>query len=212
MAMQHIRRRLAAGVVVLIPLGITIFALRFLFTAFTGLLQPVLDPLIGELPFWARALLSLGTLVAILLIVGQVATNVLGRRAISVFERVVLRIPVVRPIYQATKQVVDAFSTPKAGFQSVVMIEFPRPGLKAIGFLTNTLQGEDGHSWSTVFIPTTPNPTTGFLQVVRTAETTRLDWTVEDAVKTIMSLGVLSPPGWDPGQVQAPAQIPVTNP
>ena len=197
--MQHLRRSLVAGLVVLIPLGITLFALRFLFNALTGLLEPALDPLIGDLPFWARALLSVGTLLAILIVVGQVATNVVGRRVIHFFERLVLRIPIVRPIYQATKQVVDAFSAPKTDFQSVVMIQFPGPGLRAVGFLTNTLAGEDGRSWSTVFVPTTPNPTTGFLQVVPSEEAVRLEWSVEDAVKTIMSLGVLPPEGWDPG-------------
>lgn len=205
MATHSIRRRLVAGLVVLIPLGITIFALRFLFNAVTGVLEPALDPLMGDLPFWARALLSVGTLFAILLIVGQIATNVVGHRVIQFFENLVLRIPIVRPIYRATKQVVDAVSAPKADFQSVVMIEFPRPGMRAVGFLTNTLAGEDGRNWSTVFIPTTPNPTTGFLQVVLSDEATRLDWTVEDAVKTIMSLGVLPPPDWDPSATTVPS-------
>ena len=205
MAIQHLRRSLIAGLVVLIPLGITLFVLRFLFNLVTGVLQPALDPLIGDLPFWARALLSIAILVTVLILVGQVATNVVGRRVIHFFENLVLRIPIVRPIYQATKQVVDALSAPKTDFQSVVMVEFPRPGLRAVGFLTNTLVGEDGRNWSTVFIPTTPNPTTGFLQVVPSEEAVRLDWSVEDAVKTIMSLGVLPPPGWDPSATVVPA-------
>lgn len=196
MASHHIRKRVVTGLVVLIPLGITIFALRFLFTAATGLLLPFLDPVIGHLPGWARALLSIALLFAILLLVGQVATNVVGRRLIQMFEHLVLRIPIVRIIYQAAKQVVEAFGAPRADFQTVVMVEFPRPGMRAVGFLTNTIQDEDGRPWCTVFIPTTPNPTTGFLQVVPAESTVRLDWTVEDAVKTIMSLGVLTPRGW----------------
>ncbi|MEZ4416327.1 MAG: DUF502 domain-containing protein [Gemmatimonadota bacterium] len=196
MAIQHVRKRLVTGLVVLIPLGITIFALRFLYNAATALLLPFLDPLLGHLPPWARALLSLGLLLTILLLVGQVATNVVGSRLIGLFEKVVLRIPIVRIIYQAAKQVVEAFNAPRSDFQTVVMVEFPRPGMRAVGFLTNTVEDTDGRAWSTVFIPTTPNPTTGFLQVVPAGEAVRLDWSVEDAVKTIMSLGVLAPPQW----------------
>ncbi len=191
--MDLFKRRLATGLAVLIPLGITLFALRFLYNALTELLLPFLQPLLVQLPASLQVATTLGLLVLLLLIVGEVATHVLGRRIIGFLEKAVARIPLVRAIYGASKQVVDSFSTPRAQLRTVVMVEFPTPGMRAIGFLTNTITGPDGLEWCAVFIPTTPNPTTGFLQMVPSSAVERLDWEIEDAVSTLMSLGVLTP-------------------
>jgi uncharacterized membrane protein len=191
--MDLFKRRLATGLAVLIPLGFTLFALRFVYNALRELLLPFLQPLLSELPAFLEVTATLGLLVLLLLIVGQVATHVVGRRVIAFFEQAVARIPLVRAIYGASKQVVDSFSTPRAQLRTVVMVEFPSPGMRAIGFLTNTLVGPDGGEWCAVFIPTTPNPTTGFLQMIPAGSVQELDWEIEDAVSTLMSLGVLTP-------------------
>lgn len=191
--MDFFKRRLATGLAVLIPLGITLFALRFLYNALTELLLPFLQPLLSHLPPFVQIATTLGLLILLLLVVGQIATHVLGRRIIGFVEKAVIRIPLVRAIYQASKQVVESFSTPRAQLRTVVMVEFPTPGMRALGFLTNTIIGPDGGEWCAVFIPTTPNPTTGFLQMVPASSVERLDWEIEDAVSTLMSLGVLTP-------------------
>jgi uncharacterized membrane protein len=191
--MDFFKRRLATGLAVLIPLGITLFALRFLYNALTELLLPFLQPLLSHLPPFLQIATTLGLLILLLLVVGQIATHVLGRRIIGFVEKAVIRIPLVRAIYQASKQVVESFSTPRAQLRTVVMVEFPNPGMRALGFLTNTIIGPDGGEWCAVFIPTTPNPTTGFLQMVPASSVERLDWEIEDAVSTLMSLGVLTP-------------------
>jgi len=191
--MDFFKRRLATGLAVLIPAGITLFALRFLYNALTELLLPFLRPLVSHLPQWMQIGITLGLLVLLLLAVGQIATHVVGRRLIGVMEKAVVRIPLVRAVYQASKKVVESFSMPRAQLRTVVMVEFPGPGMRALGFLTNTVTGPDGGQWCAVFVPTTPNPTTGFLQMVPAGKVEQLDWEIEDAVSTIMSLGVLTP-------------------
>jgi uncharacterized membrane protein len=138
--------------------------------------------------------LSFVILVGSLWILGEITAHVVGRRFLGLGEKILLKVPVVRVIYRTSKQVVTAFEgQDRAAFKSVVFLEFPRQGMRALGFVTSTIEQPDGSTWNTVFVPTTPNPTTGFLQVVRTAEVTATDFSVEEAFKMIMSLGVLSP-------------------
>ncbi len=159
-----------------------------------GILLPVIDPAVNHWPDWARGLLSLGILVLLVYILGEVAAHVFGRRLLSMAEKVVLKVPLVRVIYGASKHVASAFQRKESSaFKSVVMVEFPHPGMKALGFLTSSFRKPDGSEWRAVFIPTTPNPTTGFLQVVAASEVVPTSLTVEQAFEMIMSLGVLVP-------------------
>jgi len=97
-----------------------------------------------------------------------------------------------------SKQVVAAFQGQQSkAFKSVVFVEFPRPGMRAVGFLTGEVEMEDGKVWNTIFIPTTPNPTTGFLQIVPKEAVVKTGITVEEGIKMIMSLGALAPDGGD---------------
>ena len=137
--------------------------------------------------------LSLLFLLAIIYAIGAIGQAVIGRRLIGLLERVVLGIPLARNIYSAAKQVIDAVALkPKTAFQSVVLVEFPRPGYKALGFLTGSFDTPDGRHFCRVFIPTAPNPTTGFFEIVPAAEVTETDLTVEEAFKTIMSGGLIA--------------------
>jgi uncharacterized membrane protein len=185
---------MASGLVALVPLAVTIVALRFLFSFTAGILLPVLDPALADWPWVWKAALSLSILLLGVYILGEIATHVVGRRILGLGEAVLLRVPFVKVVYRVSKQVVSAFKGPGVrAFQSVVFVEFPHPGMRAIGFVTSTLTQPDGSVWNTVFVPTTPNPTTGFLQVVPAADVVRTDYTVEEGVKMVMSLGVLVP-------------------
>lgn len=185
---------MAQGLVALVPLVVTVLVLRFLFNFTSGILLPFIDPAVDHWPFWARALLSLALLLLGIYALGLIASAVVGRRLLDLGEAVLLRVPFVKVIYRASKQVVAAFQGPGArAFKSVVFLEFPRPGMRAVAFQTGRFTASDGREWVTVFIPTTPNPTTGFLQVVPAAEVIRTDFTVEEGVKMIMSLGALMP-------------------
>lgn len=185
---------MASGLVVLIPLVVTVAVIRFLFDFTSGILLPVVDPAVDDWPAGARAALSLGILLVVVYLLGLVATHVVGRRVLALGEGVVLRLPFVKVIYSVSKQVVAAFQGEKSrAFKSVVFIEFPREGMRSVGFSTGQVVMEDGSIWATVFVPTTPNPTTGFLQIVPVDAVVRTDFTVEEGIKMVMSLGALVP-------------------
>ncbi|MEJ2204336.1 MAG: DUF502 domain-containing protein [Gemmatimonadota bacterium] len=190
----RLRTRMASGLVALVPLVVTVLVLRFAFTATAGILLPFVDPAVADWPWLWRAALSLGILMLGIWILGEIATWAVGRRVLGLGEAVLLKVPFVKVVYGASKQVVEAFRRPNArAFESVVFIEFPRPGMRSVGFVTGRMTGPHGDPWVTVFVPTTPNPTTGFLQMVQEVDLVRTDLTVEEGVKMLMSLGVLTP-------------------
>lgn len=195
----RVRNRVVSGLVVLVPVAITIFALRFLVGVMAGVLLPVIGPVVDHWPWSWRAALSVALLLSIAYLLGEVAAHVVGRKLLALGEGLVLRVPFVKVIYSASKQVVEALGARRESqFKSVVLIEFPRLGTRSLGFLTGTIERPDEEPWRTVFIPTTPNPTTGFLQLVPASQVLPTEMTVEEAIKTIMSLGVLPPRGLPP--------------
>ena len=188
------RARMTSGLVVLVPVVVTLFVLRVLFAFMAGILLPVIDPAVEDWPVALQWGLSLGMLLFLLYFLGGVATNLVGRRVIQFGEGILLKVPFVKVVYGAAKQVVAAFQGQRSrAFKSVVFVEFPRPGMRAVGFVTGSLKKPDGSVWNTVFVPTTPNPTTGFLQIIPREEVILTDFTVEEGIKMIMSLGVLVP-------------------
>lgn len=199
----RIKTRMASGLVVLIPLVVTIAVIRFVFNFTSGILLPFLDPALATWPAAARAALSLAILLVTVYVLGELAAQAVGRRVLALGERVVLKLPFVKVIYSASKQVVATFQGEKSqAFKSVVFVEFPHPGMRSIGFVTSQVKRDDGSDWSLVFVPTTPNPTTGFLQLVPPEDVVEANITVEDGIKLVMSLGVLTPDQWNP--LQAP--------
>ena len=204
---RDIRKRMISGLLLLIPFFVTVVVIRWLFYLFTGLLRPlivvvlkgVLDPAVREsIPevyvSVAATILSLVILVALVYTMGAIAQFVVGRRLIHVGEGLMVKIPLVGTVYSATKQVVQAMSlSDKAAFKSVVLVEFPRPGFKAVAFLTGRIQDTSGRTYCKVFIPTTPNPTTGFFEMVPPEEVTETSLTIEDAFKMIISGGLIGP-------------------
>lgn len=190
----RMRTRMTSGVVALVPLVVTVYVLRAIFGLTAGILLPLIDPAVGSWPWFPRAALSVAVLLVGIYVLGGMATNLVGRRFLQFAEEVILRVPLVKVIYRASQQVVTAFRRPDAAaFKAVVLVEFPRRGTWAVGFLTSTFTLADGALWHAVFVPTTPNPTTGFLQCFPAEEVTATDFTVEEAFKMVMSLGVLTP-------------------
>jgi uncharacterized membrane protein len=188
------KTRMASGLVILIPLVLTVAIMRFLFDFTSGILLPIIDPALADWPAIARAAISLVILLVVIYTLGALATNIVGRRVLSLGEGIVLRLPLVKAVYAMSKQVVAAFQGEGSkAFKSVVFVAFPHPGVRSIGFETSRITREDGSIWSTVFVPTTPNPTSGFLQFVPEASVEQTEYTVEEGIKMVMSLGVLSP-------------------
>ena len=127
-------------------------------------------------------------------LVGIFASNVIGRRIISGMESVLERMPLVNSIYGASKQVVDIFrSKPGAATRSVALVPFPHPGTRSMAFVTGEIVTPKGEHLISVFIPTTPNPTTGFLQLFPVDAVERVDVEIDEAFRFIMSAGVIRP-------------------
>lgn len=134
----------------------------------------------------------------LLLVTGIIARNFLGQRLVSFGEKILAKIPLVRSIYNASKQVIHAlFASNGQAFRKVLLIEYPRKGLWSIAFLTSTNHSEidthTGEEMLSVFVPTTPNPTSGFLIIVPKREAIELTMTIDEALKFVISLGVMQP-------------------
>ncbi|MBI5863343.1 MAG: DUF502 domain-containing protein [Planctomycetes bacterium] len=144
---------------------------------------------------WGVAIFSVLLTLFLLYIIGLMTANIAGRRLLGLFEQVVDRVPLVKTVYRATKQILTAFSGEQSqNFQRVALIPLFSREVKSLGFVTNTFtEPSTGEEWCTVFYFTTPNPTTGYLLILKRSEITELDWSVEDAVRTLMSGGILLP-------------------
>jgi uncharacterized membrane protein len=199
-----LRRYLIAGLLVWVPLGVTFFILK--------LLLDLMDKLLLILPIAWRpesllgfSIPGLGFILAfiILLITGAIGANLLGRTALRVSESLLSRIPLVRTIYSSAKQILNSvLSTGGDSFRKVLLIEYPRKGIWTICFQTGTavkeIQDQLDQQSIMVFVPTTPNPTSGFIMVVAEDETRELDMDIETALKLVMSLGMAKTSKPDP--------------
>jgi uncharacterized membrane protein len=195
-----IRRRLISGLLVVIPLGLTAFILRFLYNLTAGRLTPLTRKIFDPLPEYVVPVVSLLVMGVVLYGVGLIASVVVGRKLIGLVEAVLDRIPLVKTVYGASKQVVQtlSFNDGSANFDSVVMIDFPHPGMKALAFVTGRVTLIDADSGAElehyrVFVPTTPNPTSGYLEFVPINAVENPAISVEEAVKMIMSGGLITP-------------------
>lgn len=193
----HLKRTMGAGLLIVVPLGITVFVLRFLFNLADGILAPYIRRG-GELYFGTdRYLPGLGMAIGFITLyaVGVVATNVFGRRLVHRFDRMLSRIPLVKAIYSAAKQVVEVFSWKKgeSSFRQAVFVDFPRRGSFSLAWVTNEMVSPSGKRYLTCFVPTIPNPTTGFILVIEEERVYPARMTVEEAMKIIMSCGIVTP-------------------
>lgn len=194
------RRYLLAGLVVWLPIVVTFIVLRFIIELLdkTMALLPTAyhpDTLLGIHIPGLGVILSL----VIILLTGLIATNYFGQRLVDFGEKILAKIPLVRSIYNATKQVIHAlFATNSQAFRKVLLIEYPRKGMWSIAFLTGSPDGsvmsvQTEKEMISLFVPTTPNPTSGFLMMVPRDEAVEISMTVEEALKFIISLGVMQP-------------------
>lgn len=205
--LARLRADIFTGLIIVLPAVVSFIILSWVF----GTIANVTDTLLFFLPhrlthkasidgpgtgpmhwYWSVAALALAGL--LMLGIGRLARNYFGRKMIEWFDTAMLRIPLFNKIYGAIKQVNDAFTAGGANsFKTVVLVEFPQPSTYSVGFLTNeqsqTIESHGGLRVVSVFIPTTPNPTSGFLLLVPEEKLTKLDMSVADAIKYIVSLG-----------------------
>ena len=185
----HTQAMLAAGLLVIIPIAVTAVVLKFLF----DMLDPILQPLLGLLPGPRIPGLGLISLMVAVYLVGLVATQVVGRRLVNLTHRIMERIPVVKSIYGTTRIGVEFLSgSGDQPYRGVVLVDFPRAGMKAIGLITANLGVLNGAEMVAVYVPTTPVPSSGFLVVLPMAEVIVTEMSVDDAMKIIISGGILA--------------------
>ncbi len=196
--MGNLRKYLIAGLLVWLPLAATIVIVKFVIDILdkTILLIP---PEFRPEAVFGFAIPGFGILVsiAVLIVTGMLAANLFGRRLVGLWEAILGRIPLVRTIYSSVKQVTETLlATKSTAFRKVVLVEFPRKGAWSVGFLTNreviaAAASTSGRDLVSVFVPTTPNPTTGFIMMLPAEEVTELPISVEDGFKYIISMGVV---------------------
>ena len=195
---EALRRYFVAGILAFAPIAITIWAMAWIIQRLDNLLLPKLLALVGlEAPMRLPFVGALFTLLVILLM-GVIARHFFGVEFVRAWERLLSRVPVARNIYSAVKQLFEAiFQHNESRFNRVVLIEYPRKGVYALAFTTGAARGRvqqmtDKHMIS-CFLPTTPNPTSGFYLLVAQEEVQEIDLTVEEAFKIVMSAGLVWP-------------------
>tara|TARA_B100001029_G_C14982555_1_gene406926 strand:+ start:301 stop:912 length:612 start_codon:yes stop_codon:yes gene_type:complete len=193
--LARLRNYFITGVLVLIPIGITVYLTIFLIKISAKILPRELNP-DRYLPYNIPGLEILVSLFLITL-VGWLSLTFIGKRLISFFEKILNRIPILRTIYSSAEQVLESFSNEKANKKSVVLVQYPRQGIWAIGFATKENTGKIksaiGQDTINVFVPTTPNPTSGFLLLFPKNDVIYLDLTFEEASKFVVSAGTINP-------------------
>lgn len=199
--MAALKKYIIAGLLVWLPFAATVVIVKLLIDLLDKtvlLLPPEWHP-VALLGF---SIPGFGIILAlsILLLTGMLAANLFGRRFVEIWERILNKIPLVRSIYSSIKQISNTIFDPSGkSFRKVVMLQYPRKGVWSIGFLTNDNVGDEMSAVDdrlvAVFIPTTPNPTSGFIVMVRNDEITELDMSVEEGFKFIISIGVIIPDG-----------------
>jgi len=193
---HDMRTRIVSGLLVIVPLGITVFALGFLYDLTAGKLSPYILRWAGPMKPYTVVAISVLIFFLALYGVGFVTNFVLGRKLLSLTEIIIQRIPVVKTVYIASKQVIEGLAPSddrRGQGREVVLIDYPIHGMKAVGFVTGRIRLPDGNEYLKVFVPTVPNMTVGFVQMVALGDARYCKLSVEDAIKFIVSLGIIAP-------------------
>jgi uncharacterized membrane protein len=194
--LKHLRTKIITGILVTLPLGITFLVLKLVFNT----LDNILGPLMPEIPvhLFSRDFLLPGLGIVgfffLLYLIGVITSNVLGHKLVSLGDRLFTAIPIVKNIYTSSKQLTDAFrATRKGAFRQAVFVEFPLEGNFALGFITNELRDLNQQEKVAVFIPTALVPPMGFLLFLPKDKILSSQLTIEEAIKAIMSVGIVTP-------------------
>jgi len=184
--MKLFRKWFLSGMAVVLPIGVTVFILKWLFDLLDGILAEPVNWVFGrDVPG-----VGLLTMLVILLVVGVFTSNLIGKKLASWFQELIAKIPIIGNVYKPVSKIASSISSEKSkSFQKVVTVEFPTKGITSIGFITNDDISFGGDDKVCIFIPTTPNPTNGFLVFVEKEDITELDVTVSEGLNMVVSLG-----------------------
>ncbi|MBC7655914.1 MAG: DUF502 domain-containing protein [Frankiaceae bacterium] len=204
--MGKLQKYFLTGLLTLLPIWLVWIVFKFVFGLLSGLSAPLIEPLSRSIAAsdpamfgwlvdaWAQTAIALAATVLFIMLVGLLARRVVGQKLLSWFEIVIAKIPLAKTIYGSARQLLDLLQTKPDGTQRVVLIDFPHNEMKSVGFVTRILHDElTGAELAAVYVPTTPNPTSGYLEVVPVDRLTPTDWTVDQAMTFIISGGAVSP-------------------
>jgi uncharacterized membrane protein len=198
----RVRRYLITGLLIFFPVWLTWVVVKFVFGALSTISAPVVAPLFnryrehfGWLDLdWLQGLVGAALTLLFLYLLGYLGTRLLGRRAIEWFDRLMARIPLVESIYGGSKKLLQALQTQPGNSQRVVFIDFPHRGMQAIGLVTRVLRDPgSGRELAAVYVPTTPNPTSGYLELVPVEDLRPADMSMDEAMSFIISGGAIAP-------------------
>lgn len=200
-----LQRLFLTGLLTLLPIWLTWVVVKFVFVLLSDISRPLIGPglqrVAGAYPAfdwltqaWVQNGLALMATLAVILLSGIMARRVFGQRMLRWFEALIQKIPFANIIYGSARQLLDILQTKPDGTQRVVLVDFPHTEMKSIGFVTRVLKEQGtGRELAAVYVPTTPNPTSGYLEIVPVEKITPTDWTVDQAMSFIISGGAVSP-------------------
>lgn len=199
-----LQRLFLTGLLTLLPIWLTWVVVKFVFVLLSDIGRPFVQPLLQGYSAdpslawlvqpWVLNAIALTATLAVILLSGIMARRVFGQRMLRWFEKLVARIPFANIIYGSARQLLDILQTKPDGTQRVVLVDFPHKEMKSIGFVTRVLREQGtGRELAAVYVPTTPNPTSGYLEIVPVEKITPTDWTVDQAMSFIISGGAVSP-------------------
>ncbi len=201
----HVKRYLITGLLAFIPMWITWVVFKFVFTLLAGVGAPLVNGIIELIGLgapdaaqvlhrdWIVSILAFILTILALYLLGWLSTRVIGRRILDSVDKVLERLPLVHTIYGGVKKLMTLMRNKPGGTQRVVLIDFPSPELKSIGFVTRTFIDAGGREIAAVYVPTTPNPTGGYLELVPTERLVATDWSMDQAMAFIVSGGAVGP-------------------
>jgi uncharacterized membrane protein len=215
----RVRRYLITGLLIFFPVWLTWVVVKFVFGALSTVSAPVVVPLFGRFREqigwlgldWLQGLVSAALTLLFLYLLGYLGTRLLGRRALDLFDRLMARIPLVHSIYGGSKKLLQVLQTKPERAQRVVFIDFPHQGMQAIGLVTRVLRDPvSGRELAAVYVPTTPNPTSGYLELVPVEDLKPTDMSLDEAMSFIISGGAIAPDRF--GMPEADPPLPVEPP
>ncbi|MBW8808127.1 MAG: DUF502 domain-containing protein [Lysobacter sp.] len=202
----NLQRLFLTGLLTLLPIWLTWVVVKFVFVLLSDTSRPLIGPLLNNLATaspqalgwlndqWVQTAIALVATVGVILLSGAMARRVVGQTVLRWFEAMIKRIPLASTIYGSARQLLDILQTKPDGTQRVVLVDFPHNQMKSIGFVTKVMREEGtGRELAAVYVPTTPNPTSGYLEIVPVELITPTDWTVDQAMSFIISGGAVSP-------------------
>ncbi|WP_242113141.1 DUF502 domain-containing protein [Luteimonas aquatica] len=203
---HRLQRLFLTGLLTLLPIWLTWVVIKFVFVLLSGLSKPWVEPVAQRVAAaeprllgwfaddWVQTTIAMVATLLVILLAGWLARRVVGQRLLSWFEALVARVPLANMIYGSARKLLDILQTKPDGTQRVVLIDFPHSQMKSVGFVTRVMrEAGSGRELAAVYVPTTPNPTSGYLEIVPVEKITPTDWTVDQAMSFIISGGAVAP-------------------